>query len=104
MIDPRFSLANERTFLAWVRTVLGLIAAAAALDAIDTGWPDWVVTTLSAVLALTAGVCSVLAWLHWRRAETAIQESREIPPSYGHLVMTAVLAGVALVVLVLVLA
>ncbi|MBM4509720.1 DUF202 domain-containing protein, partial [Rhodococcus hoagii] len=26
--DPRFTLANERTYLAWVRTGLGLIAAA----------------------------------------------------------------------------
>ncbi|MFC7446534.1 YidH family protein [Rhodococcus daqingensis] len=25
--DPRFTLANERTYLAWVRTGLGLIAA-----------------------------------------------------------------------------
>ena len=26
--DYRFSLANERTFLAWIRTSLGLVAAA----------------------------------------------------------------------------
>jgi hypothetical protein len=32
--DPRFTLANERTFLAWIRTALALIAAASpsALD------------------------------------------------------------------------
>ena len=30
--DPRFSLANERTFLAWVRTSLGLVAGAVVLD------------------------------------------------------------------------
>ena len=32
--DPRFSLANERTFLAWVRTSLALLAVAAAVDAL----------------------------------------------------------------------
>ena len=26
--DPRFSLANERTFLAWIRTALALVAGA----------------------------------------------------------------------------
>src|SRR4051812_16325460 len=26
-VDPRFSLANERTFLAWIRTSLGLLAS-----------------------------------------------------------------------------
>jgi putative membrane protein len=101
--DPRYSFANERTFLAWVRTALGLIAGAAALEAIDTGWEDWVVTLLSAVLASTAGACSVLAWLRWRLAEAAIREGREVPPGYGHVVITAVLAGVSLAVLVLVL-
>ena len=29
--DYRFTLANERTFLAWVRTALGLLAAAVAV-------------------------------------------------------------------------
>jgi putative membrane protein len=100
--DPRYSFANERTFLAWVRTALGLIAGAAALEAVDTGWPDAVVTIVAAALALTAGGCSFLAWLRWRQAETAIREGREIPASYGHIVITAVLVGVSLVVLVLV--
>lgn len=31
--DPRFSLANERTFLAWIRTSLGLTAGAVAMEA-----------------------------------------------------------------------
>ena len=104
MSDPRFSFANERTFLAWVRTALGLIAGAAALHALDTGWPDGVVRLLSAVLALTAGACGVLAWRHWSRAEAAIREGREVPPSYGHVVITIVLVSVALVVVVLALA
>ena len=29
--DPRFTLANERTFLAWIRTALGLLAGGIAL-------------------------------------------------------------------------
>ena len=29
--DYRFSLANERTFLAWIRTALGFLAAGVAL-------------------------------------------------------------------------
>ncbi len=32
--DPRFTLANERTFLAWIRTALALIAAGIALEAL----------------------------------------------------------------------
>ena len=32
--DYRFSLANERTFLAWIRTVLAVLASAVLLDAV----------------------------------------------------------------------
>jgi len=31
--DPRFTLANERTFLAWVRTALALVAGGIGLEA-----------------------------------------------------------------------
>jgi len=37
--DPRYSLANERTFLAWIRTSLGMLAVSAGLVAIDLPWP-----------------------------------------------------------------
>ena len=37
--DPRFSMANERTFLAWVRTSLALLAGGVALDAVDLDGP-----------------------------------------------------------------
>ncbi len=103
MTDPRFTFANERTFLAWVRTALGMIAGAAALHALDTGWPDAAVRVMSAALALTAGAVSVLAWLRWRRAEAAIRDGVEVPPTSGHVVIAGVLAGVALMTLVLVL-
>jgi putative membrane protein len=31
--DPRFTLANERTFLAWIRTSLALLAGGIAVEA-----------------------------------------------------------------------
>lgn len=34
--DPRFTLANERTFLAWIRTSLALLASGVAVDAFVT--------------------------------------------------------------------
>ena len=44
--DPRFSLANERTYLAWIRTALALVVAglvaAKAIDFHHEAW-RWVV-------------------------------------------------------------
>jgi putative membrane protein len=101
--DPRYVLANERTYLAWVRTSLGLIAGAAGLHAIDTGWPVWAESTISAVLAVTAVCCTVLAQWRWRGAKAAIAAGEELPEDYGHVILTVVITGVALAILLLVL-
>ena len=48
--DYRFSLANERTFLAWLRTTLALLAAGVAVDVIDLGVPSVITRGLAAML------------------------------------------------------
>ena len=49
--DYRFSLANERTFLAWIRTALGFLAAGVGLDQLA---PDFATPLIREVLALAA--------------------------------------------------
>ena len=38
--DPRFTLANERTFLAWIRTSIAFMAAGVALEALPVPYPE----------------------------------------------------------------
>jgi putative membrane protein len=52
--DYRFSLANERTFLAWIRTALGFLAAGVGLDQLA---PDFATPLIREVLALLLSVC-----------------------------------------------
>jgi putative membrane protein len=78
-IDYRFSLANERTFLAWIRTALALvaggIAAAKALHFDHEVW-RWIV----AVPPILAGaVLAVDARARWRRYEQAMEDHRPLP-------------------------
>lgn len=47
--DYRFSLANERTFLAWIRTALGFLAAGVGLDQLA---PDFATPVIRQLLAL----------------------------------------------------
>ena len=102
-VDPRFTLANERTFLAWIRTALGLLAGAAALDTIDTGWPESAVRTLAATLAVTAIVSMGIAWNRWRRVQQAIESGAPARVGTSHLVPAVGVAIVGAGVLVLIL-
>jgi putative membrane protein len=57
---PRFSLANERTALAWMRTSLALVGAGVAIISISTvtGVPSW--TALIGAASCVDG--ALLAW------------------------------------------
>lgn len=78
--DPRFTLANERTFLAWIRTSLGLIAGAVALEAFAGDQiPAMVRTPLAGVLLVLAALLAVVAFRRWLRLEQAMRHSRPLP-------------------------
>ncbi len=80
--DPRFTLANERTFLAWIRTSLAVIAAAVATDAVMVGvWPDGIRRSI-AILLLSAGTAiSASAAVRWLAVERALRTGRPLPLS-----------------------
>lgn len=96
--DPRFSLANERTFLAWVRTGLALLAGAAALDALDLPLDDLVQYGLAALLGLAGLLVAAAAFRSWARTERAMREGTPLPANPA---MVLVLVAVSLVGLVL---
>jgi putative membrane protein len=72
-------LANERTFLAWLRTSLALVAGAVALDALATDYSRAVVQVLAGALATLGAAGTVLAWLRWGANERAIRRGDPLP-------------------------
>ncbi|MEO5317320.1 DUF202 domain-containing protein [Arthrobacter sp. CC3] len=70
--DPRFTLANERTFLAWIRTSLALLAGGVAVEAFMASLlgPELrkTIAVLLLVLALVIGGGSFFRWLNVERA------------------------------------
>ncbi len=77
--DPRFSLANERTFLSWIRTSLALIAAGVALEALQLPIrADFRLYSASIFVALGL-VAPVHAWINWMRIEHAMRRARPLP-------------------------
>ncbi len=95
--DPRFSLANERTFLAWVRTALALLAGAAALDALDLPIQDTVQYLLAALLALGGLLVGWSAWRGWVRTERAMRENTALPANPAMVIVLVAVAASGLV-------
>jgi putative membrane protein len=79
--DPRFSLANERTFLAWIRTALALIAAGVALEAFNLPIQPDLRLTASIVLLALGLLVPVLAWHTWGSVERALRQATALPSS-----------------------
>jgi putative membrane protein len=81
--DYRFSLANERTFLSWIRTSIALLAGGVAVarfapDASDGRVASAVLAGLCIVLG---GMLAVGAFLHQRRVHGAMAAGRPLPRS-----------------------
>ena len=100
--DYRFSFANERTFLAWIRTALALLAAGVALDAVDVGLLGTLERLLAAFFVTLGLLAAMAAWVRWARAERSIRRGEPLPPQQFSSVLTAavILASVVLLVLV----
>ncbi len=79
--DARFTLANERTFLAWLRTSLALMAAGVGVEALAvvTGGSNALRTTLALALLAAGIVCSVGAFARWFATELALRTGRPLP-------------------------
>ena len=102
--DPRFSFANERTFLAWIRTGLGFLAAGVAIAAVArlSARLGLEVRLASVVLIVCGLVCGIGAFRRWMVNERAMRLSRPLPSSPLLLVLTGVVVVVAVVALVVV--
>jgi putative membrane protein len=94
--DARFSLANERTTLAWLRTALALVAAGIGLTSLAelAGLARWL-DVVAAVLCLCGGGLAVEAVLGWRRTERALRLGGALPPPRALLWLGLLLVGLA---------
>lgn len=78
--DPRFTLANERTFLAWVTTSLGLLGIGLAVGTIIPG-EHFAINVLAVLWILLAAVLSIRAVIRWFKLERAMRLNQALPLS-----------------------
>ena len=103
--DYRFTFANERTFLAWQRTTLGLLAAAVAVVQLipELGIPG-ARRVLGVALAALAIITSAMGLRRWRQAEYAMRRGLPLSRPPAPIFLAVGLTMVALVTLGLVIA
>ncbi|MBC7302862.1 MAG: DUF202 domain-containing protein [Nocardia sp.] len=91
--DYRFTLANERTFLAWIRTALALLAGGVAVDQLFRSGVDASArTALGLTCVVLATVITLGAFTRWRSVQAAMRRDAPLPRSF---MVFAIVCGVA---------
>jgi putative membrane protein len=96
--DARFTLANERTFLAWNRTALALVVAGLAIVQLLPPFPRvrWGRHALGVPLIVLGAAVSVTAYWEWRRNQSALRRGEPLPRSVLPQILAATISGVAI--------
>ena len=101
--DYRFTLANERTFLAWMRTSLALLAGGIALEEVAGEFSTAGTRTALAVTAVVFSLAlAVSAFVRWRQVQRAMRRDEPLPHPWAvPLLATGIVAVAGVVALVL---
>jgi len=103
--DPRFTLANERTFLAWSRTALALVAAGLAIVQLLPPFRGVPLGrhVLGIPLIVLGAVIALAAYWEMQHTQAALRRGEPLPRSVLPVVLAATIGGVAVLAAVIVL-
>ena len=103
--DPRFTFANERTFLAWSRTALALVVAGLGVVQLLPPFPGCpgAGTCSACPLIVFGAVVAVTAYGDWGRSQRALRRGQPLPRSVMPRLLAAVITTIAAIAAVVVL-
>ena len=103
--DPRFTFANERTFLAWSRTALALVVAGLGVVQLLPPFPGvpWGRHVLGVPLIVFGAVVAVVAYGEWVRSQRALRHGQPLPRSVMPQLLAAVVTVIAVIAAIVVL-
>jgi inner membrane protein YidH len=93
--DPRFTFANERTFLAWNRTALALIAAGLAAAQFLKFNFHGLRLIIAVPLIVLGALLALASYYHWADSERSMRLQNPLRYSWMPRVLTAGIAGIA---------
>ncbi|WP_084479130.1 YidH family protein [Nocardia jejuensis] len=98
-VDYRFTLANERTFLAWIRTALGLLAGGVAVHTLVQPFHHSGIRRALALSCIAlAIVVSIGAYTHWRRVGITMRRGERLKDTPMVPILSAGIAAVSVLV------
>jgi len=96
--DARFLLANERTFLAWIRTALAVMVGGIALA--QLGHDSTTQQTVGVVVILLGGFMAVIGYLRFQAADRAIRQGQLPVTGREPLIQTGGILAVAVILVI----
>ena len=104
LLEARAALANERTFLAWIRCALALLVAGTTLGVVVKIDSVWLHLAAAAAPLVLAALIALLGFARWQRMDRALREGAFVPPDRDLAFAAVAIALVAVVALGAVLA
>ena len=103
--DPRFTFANERTFLAWTRTALAFMVAGLGIVQLLPPFPGvpWGRHVLGVPLILIGAVIAVVSYVQWVRSQRALRRGEPLPRSVLPKILSITITVMAIVAAVVLL-
>lgn len=98
--DYRFSLANERTFLAWIRTALAFLAVGIGLDQLAVNFfVPFVKPLIVLLLCGFSAFLAIHAFVRWRANEQAMRHDKPLSYTRGIVIASSFMFCLAILTL-----
>jgi putative membrane protein len=97
--DPRYTFANERTFLAWSRTALALVVAGLGVVQLLPPFPrvPWGRHVVGVPLIVFGAVVAVAAYREWAASQRAMRLGQPLPKSVMPWLLATVVTAMAVI-------
>ena len=101
--DARYTFANERTFLAWIRTALALVAAGLAVIQLLPPFHGirWGRHVIGIPLIVLGGAIALLSYREWTANQRALRRDEPLHRSWLPQVLAITIAVVGVIAAVL---